>query len=217
MILAKPDPMAEMARREKNKAELEEFKNRKLVADSIAEALRASLKPLGTFNIPQLLDSRRLEFGIPNGAFESYPAFDQVYIWQIAIVGGDTFVPGGNIIMPDQTIAAKRMTAPRGVLVSAGLQAMDALYSTGIELGHIIRFKKMSPFVQPIEEINGHELTVMVVRDGDIVSSEDLASKIHNRKVSILNTGKDSNYDFRVVDDNGTTGPKVPAYYDRSM
>lgn len=188
-----------------------------IVAESIEKQLRESLKPAGYFNIPELLDKRRLEYLIPNGAFESYPAFDKIYIWQLSTVEGNTYAKGGKIVMPDQIIAAKRNTAPRGILISAGLKAMDALYSSGFEIGHIVRFKKMAPFIQPVDMIEGHELTVMVLRDGDVVSSEDLASSIHSRKTKIVNIGaKDNRYDFRVEADGNVSGEKIDEYYDAS-
>lgn len=188
-----------------------------LVAESIEKKLKASLKPKGFYNIPELLDERRLEYLIPNGAFESQPGFDKVYIWQLSTVEGNTYTKGGSIIMPDNVIAAKRHTAPRGVLVAAGLKAMDALYSSGFEIGHIVRFKKMAPFIQPVDTIEGHELTVMVVRDGDIVSSEDLATNIHSRKTKIVNVAKDKNsYDYRYETDGVVTGEKIDEYYDPS-
>lgn len=188
-----------------------------IVAESIQQQLQESLKPSGFYNIPELLDKRRLEYLIPNGAFESQPAFDKVYIWQLSTVEGNTYAKGGQIIMPDQIIAAKRHTAPRGVIVSAGLKAMDALYSTGIEIGHIVRFKKMAPFIQPVETIDGHELTVMVIRDGDIVSSEDLSAAIHSKKTKVVNVAKDRNsYDYRYETDGVVTGEKIDEYYDQS-
>lgn len=208
----------EMQQRELRKAAAEEFKKRKLVAEGVAEKLHASLKPAGYFNIPELLDQRRLEFGIPNGAFEVYPLFDQIYIWQISTVQGETFDPEGCIIMPDQTISRKRNTAPRGILISAGLQAMDSLHSTGCGIGHIVRFKKLSPYVMPVEEIDGHELTVMVIRDGDLNSSEDLAKSVYtNRTGEVKNIATDGSYDFRYVVNGQQTGPKIEAYYDRSI
>ena len=39
---------------------MDEFRKRKLVAESIADALVKSLKPAGHFNIPKLLDDKRL-------------------------------------------------------------------------------------------------------------------------------------------------------------
>ena len=192
-----------------------------VVAESIAEKLRASQAPDGTYNLPMLLEKRRHEYGIPNGAFESFPAFDKVYVWQIPNQERRTYAKEGTILKPDAVIAYDRNTAPRGVLISAGLQALDALRSTGIDIGHIIRFKKFSPFIQPIDEIDGKELTVWVIRDGDIVSSEDLASDYHARRISIINASDDGlSYDHRFGtiknDEVVSTGKKVSAYYDPS-
>jgi hypothetical protein len=189
-----------------------------IVAESIEKKLKESLKPRGYYNIPELLDSRRLEYLIPNGAFESYPGFDKVYIWQISTKESNTYAKGGQIVMPDNILAAKKNTAPKGIIVSAGLKAMDALYSTGFELGHIVYFKKFAPFVLPIEEIDGHELTVMLVRDGDIESSVDVATSLHSRKGQIKNVSIDAkSYDFRYVLDGVATGEKIPEYYDPSV
>jgi hypothetical protein len=196
---------------------------RALVAANIADELEKSLKPRGHYNIPMLLDERRLEYGIPNGAFEQFPVFDKVYIWQVNMTARQEFVPGGAIVKTEQRIAHDRNTAPRGIIISAGLQALDALLSSGIDVGHMVRFKKFSPFIQPVEEINGVELTVMVIRDGDIVASEDLARAYHAREIGIVNAATDRiGYDFRFARTTAdgeviTTGKKVSAYYDPSV
>lgn len=195
---------------------------RALIAKNIADKLEKSLMPRGFFNIPMILDERRFEYAIPNGAFAAFPAFDKVYVWQINLTERNTYATDGAIIKPDARIAHDRNTAPRGIIVSAGLQALDSLRSSGFDLGHIIRFKKFSPFIQPVEEIDGVELTVMVIRDGDIVASEDLARAYHHREVSIVNVAEDSlGYDHRFARTNseGTvvkTGKKISAYYDPS-
>ena len=210
------------ALREHNESE-NKLVQRQLVAKSIADKLRDSLAPRGTFNIPMLLDERRFEYGIPNGCFAQFPVFDKVYVYQITTKERETYTEDGRIIMPEARIAHERNTAPRGIIVSAGLQALDSLRSTGIDIGHIIRFKKFSPFIQPVEDIDGHELTIMVIRDGDIVASEDLAKAYHERKISIVNASKDAlGYDFRFAreDSKGDivqTGQKVSAYYDPSV
>jgi hypothetical protein len=195
---------------------------RALVAANIADDLEASLHPRGHYNIPQLLEDRRFEYGIPNGAFESFPVFDKVYIWQCTLNEQRTYAKGGSIVKPDQIIAVDRNTAPRGIIVSAGLQALDSLRSTGIDVGHMVRFKKFSPFIQPVAEINGVQLTVMVIRDGDIVSSEDLAAAYHSKLLSIVNVSADKGgYDFRfqsaVDGELVTSGKKLSAYYDPSV
>lgn len=194
---------------------------RGIVAANIANDLEKSLAPRGTYNIPMLLDERRFEYGIPNGAFESFPAFDKVYIWQVTLTERKTYKEGGTIVKPEARIAHDRNTAPRGIIVSAGLAALDSLRSTGIDIGHIVRFKKFSPFIQPVAEVNGVEMTVMVIRDGDIVSSEDMARAYHQRLVSIVNKSEDGfDHRFARTTKDGevvTTGKKVAAYYDPSV
>lgn len=206
----------------KHNAEENDLVKRQIVARSISEKLMASLKPRGYFNIPPLLDERRFIYGIPNGAFAQWPAFDKVYIYQVTTKERSTYTDGGSILMPEARIAHERNTAPRGIIVSAGLQALDSLRSSGFDLGHIIRFKKFSPFIQPVDDIDGVELTVMVIRDGDIVGSEDLAAAYHRKEVSIVNVAEESlGYDhrFATTGSEGTlvkTGKKVSAYYDPS-
>lgn len=189
------------------------------VAKSIEEKFKAAMAPAGTYNIPEILEKRRMEYGIPNGAFESYPSFDKVYIWQIPLPGqgNDKYTEGGAILKPESVQHVERNSAPRGVLVSAGLQAMDSIYSTGIAIGHIVRFKKLSPFIMPVAFIEGKQFNVYVIRDGDIEASEDLALQLNNKKVCIKNVS-DKGYDWRVSDEFGiVTGQKVSPYYDPSM
>lgn len=185
----------------------------------IASELQKSLKPLGFYNIPSILDQRRLEYGIPNGAFESYPTFDKVYIYQIPLPGqgGEKWTEGGLIVKPEMTQHYERETAPRGIVVSAGLQALDSLRSTGIEVGHIVRFKKLSPFIMPVAEIQGKWFAVYVVRDGDIEASEDLAEALNSRRAQIVNVSNES-FDHRICNEDGvSTGKKLSAYYDPSI
>ncbi len=196
---------------------------RAIIAENIADALLASLAPRGTFNISMTLDERRFEYGIPNGCFEHLPLFDKVYIWQVTLTERRTYSDGGTILKPEAVMSSDRNTAPRGIIVSAGLQALDSLRSSGCDVGHIVRFKKYAPYIQPVGEINGVPLSVMVIRDGDIISSEDLAADYHGKRVSIINAAEDKNgYDFRFArttteGDVVSTGRKVAAYYDPSV
>ncbi len=196
---------------------------RALVAQNIAEALEKSLAPLGTYKIPGMLDRRRHEYGIPNGAFEHFPLYDKVYIWQLNMTERETYSEGGAIIKPQARIAHDRATAARGIIVSAGLAALDSLRSTGVDIGHIVRFKKFAPFIQEVQEINGVVLSVMTLRDGDMVSSEDLAADFHAGRVRIVNVSQEKGgYDHRferTLEDGTvvTTGQKVAAYYDPSV
>lgn len=207
----------------KHNAEQKSLAERGIVAKSIEDKLEASLLPRGSFNIPMLLDERRFQYGIPNGCFDQYPVFDKVYVWQIPTNERATYTSGGAILRPDAVVSHDRNTAPRGVIVSAGLQALDSLRSTGIDVGHIIRFKKFAPFIQTVDEIDGKELQVMVIRDGDIVASEDLAAAYHKKLLTIVNVATDATgYDHRFAREGSKgavvhTGKKISGYYDPSV
>lgn len=196
---------------------------RALVARQIADKLEASLAPRGTYKIPKLLDERRFEYAIPNGCFEHFPLFDKVYIWQLNMTERETYTEGGSILKPEARIAYDRKTAPRGIIVAAGLAALDSLRSAGADIGHIVRFKKFAPFMQEVCDIDGHTLEVLTLRDGDMVSSEDLAREYHQGIVRIVNVANEKGgYDHRferTLDDGTvvTTGQKVAAYYDPSV
>jgi hypothetical protein len=208
-----------MAPKVANPTPSSEFQKRNLIAKNIADKLEASLKPLGTFNIPTLLDKRRLEYGIPNGAFKIYPTWDRVYLYQIPMEGRETYAEGGMIIQPEDALAYKKNTSARGILVACGLAAMDKIYATGYKIGHIVRFKKFSPFIVPVDNIDGHELQMMIVRDGDLEGSEDMAEEVYmSGRGKFVNVAeKDDRYDFRYELDGKITGTKQDEYYDPSI
>jgi hypothetical protein len=129
----------------------------------------------GTLGLPALLDRRRLEHGIPNGAFKAHSLFDWILVWQIAqfdsVDGtyGDT-----RIILTEKGQAMTREEAPRGIIISAGLAALDNLRSNGVDLGHIVRFIRNAPMRIPVEMIGGRMLYGIKLKDGDVTDSEDL-------------------------------------------
>ena len=219
-----PDEPSDAAE-DKTKDEANSLAKKNYVARSIADKLEASLKPKGYFNISETLDERRLHYGIPNGVFDVFPSFDKIYVHQIPFSEREEYSEGGVIIMTDVSAAYERNMAPRGVLCAAGLQAMDALSSSGIEVGHIVRFRKMHPHVMPVECIDGTWMSVFVMRDGDITGSEDVAADFHSKRIQLKNVaedkgeGPDFSYDWRFVNEDGVykrrTGQKINAYDDR--
>jgi hypothetical protein len=189
------------------------------VTDRLAEALEKHQKPAGSFAIPEKLDKRRLEYGIPNGAFQILPAFDRVFVHQIPEDESRFYGDSEFLIKPEHVLTVERNNTPRGILVAAGLQARDALESSGIQVGDIIKFQKLAPFNMTVDTVAGTPMQVMVIRDGDVVGSEDAAEKLNSGSHSIKNVGKDGNYDFRLADNESkqVTGSKREAYYDPSM
>lgn len=157
----------------------------KQIAEQV-EAIQARQSKPGTYDyLSPLLDRRRIQHVIPEGIFRFHAAFDRIYISQLAewdqqanATWGDT-----SILMPQTTRQYKERETPRGIIVSAGLQAQEVLRSNGMAVGHIIRFIRNAPWRMPCDNIKGVEYGVFIMRDGDITGSEDLAANLKAGKV----------------------------------
>jgi hypothetical protein len=134
------------------------------------------MSPAGALNLPKLLDARRLEWGIIDAAFERQAAFERILIWQIPEQKGETFGEGSRILMSDQSKARLKNEAPRGIVISAGLRALDSLRSNGIDLGHIVNFIQAAPWRIFVDYMIGYRPAVLMMNAGDIIGSEDLAT-----------------------------------------
>lgn len=146
---------------------------------------KSKMSPPGTLGLPALLEERRLHYGLPDGVFDNTFGFDNVAVFQImekkARPGffGDT-----NIHQPDASIDKERMFAPRGIIVSAGLRALDELRSNGMDLGHIVLFSRLVPFRYVCDYVNGKPIEIVLLTTGDIRASEDLTKKIRDGSVT---------------------------------
>lgn len=142
-----------------------------------------SESPLG---LGKLVEDKRWKYGIVDAAwFAQHAAFDRVLVWQISEDEGDTF-NGGLILKTEVQKKRDLVEAPRGVIVSAGLGALDVLRSNGIDIGHTVGFARLSPFRRPIGSFAGVPLALIVLHVGDIVDSEDLGAQVKSRSVRIL-------------------------------
>ena len=111
------------------------------------------------------------------------------YLWQIPINEGPTY-GDSSIIIPDQGKARLSEEAPRGVIVSAGLQALDVLRSNGCDIGYIVMFVRLSPWRVPIATIAGKEQYLIPLKVGDLISVEDTAAALRTGKPIVVREGK---------------------------
>lgn len=144
------------------------------IEERVTRAIVAAQKPKGSMGLPPLLDERRLRYEIPQGCFEHQMAFDRVMVWQILDKHneGETFA-GTSILKTKVRQSVDAREAPRGVVVSAGLRALDDLRSNGIDLGHVIGFVRLAPWRKTVDCYLGVEVQAIIIRAGDIISSED--------------------------------------------
>lgn len=160
--------------------------------DDLKVEFRKAQARKGHFKIPPLLEQRRIEANIPDGFFEFQMAFDRILIFQLSQDQGETY--GDTLIIKPEAVAAvQHREAPKGVLVGAGLRALDNLKSNGIDVGHVITFINNAPWHMRLGNIKGHDYYGLVMRDGDITGSEDLATNLQegNERFEITTYQKD--------------------------
>lgn len=110
-------------------------------------------------------------------ATSAQAVFDRILVWQVPETwyGGDTFA-GTTIEKSAATQKRHAQNTPRGLVISIGLAAMDAMRSNGIGLGHFVHFQHNAPYRRPLDDHDQQHL--IALRAGDIVSSEDLADAL---------------------------------------
>jgi hypothetical protein len=178
-------------------------------AERRSAVMRKRMSPPGTLGLPRLLDERRLEFGITDGAFSRQAVFDRVFLWQIPMQKGDKFESDSLIHMPESVQQREKARAPQGIIVSAGLRALDQLRSHGIDLGHKILFCHAAPYHIRYDSVLGLEQHLIIVLAGDIIGSEDLATNLRTREVRYRAQRTETTVEHTFIDETGK--PWLPA------
>jgi hypothetical protein len=168
-------------------------------------ALRKHISPKETppVPMPKLLNERRHQYLIPDEAFEYAAMFDRVLVWQVSRFEGETY---GNslIVMPDSTKENERNRACLGIVVAAGLRALDEIRSHGADLGHLVAHARNVIFRLPFATIGGKDCHLIVLTAGDIIASCDLALMRKEKQVRIIEkTQEDGSIEHLHCDENG--------------
>lgn len=155
------------------------------------QEVRSKISPKGALGLPPLLDERRLSYGIVDAAFATQPVFERLMVYQLPAHEGETFMEGGRIIAPDTSRNYMRRECPRGILLSAGLGALDAIRSHGIDLGHIVVTISTVPFRLVVDYVDGKPFEVLLMMAGDLVGSEDLGATMRSGEVRVVSVSED--------------------------
>lgn len=147
-------------------------------AERISAEYLKHMSPAGALNLQPLLDKRRLEFGIVDELFSVDAVYQRLLLWQI--IPGEyeegTFGKGSLVQMSDQQQARELREAPRGIIVSAGTDALDFLLSHGMDVGNIVWICEEAPYGIQVAIVASKRQKLMIVDVGDICASEDLAT-----------------------------------------
>lgn len=170
-------------------------------AERKSAIIRERMSPPGYLR-HRLLDERRLEYGITDGAFKYQASYDRIYMWQIPMQKGDKY-EGSLIHMAESTQQREKNKAPLGIIVSAGLLALDSLRSNGIDLGHRVLFCHTAPYHIRYDIIEGQEFHLIILTAGDIIGSEDLATNLKNGTARIKQSDEKGYPQHSLINEEG--------------
>lgn len=160
--------------------EVDELGERESKRSRLQEEIRANhMSPPGVLNLPPLLEERRLSVPLPDHVFRVSAMFDRVYLWKLGNHESETYA-GTQIVRPETDQLRDEKMAPRGMIVSAGLSAMDALVSNGCGLGHIVKFNRHVAALVSCGFVGPNEITLLEMAVGNITGSEDLGPALLN-------------------------------------
>lgn len=142
-------------------------------------------KPGKLKGISPILEERRLRYGIPDEAFRIQAAFKRIYVKQIEEWDGETYGPESRIIKTQITQQRGRESTPRGIIVSAGLEALDSLISHGMDVGDVVWIVQLAMFRLPVLEIDGKDEHVLVLQVGDVTGAEDTMARLRSGELSM--------------------------------
>lgn len=187
-----------------------------LATERVAPIVKRRQSPKGKLGLSDLLDARRIEYAIPDELFAEQACFDRIFAFQVRLHNRDKAGDESKIILTQQGMQRELESAPYGIILSAGLPALDELRSNGIDVGHIVGFIREAPWRKPMAIIDGVEFYALLLRVGDITGSVDLATAIKNGecKVEMREYTSDDGTITRehvFVDSDGKTwNPTVP-------
>jgi hypothetical protein len=152
--------------------------------------IRSKMSLPGMLGLERTLEEARQTYGIPDSAFDQQAVFKSVYVLQVAMQEGETY-KDSQIILAESTRDRELRKAPIGVIVSAGLEALDVMRSHGIDLGHKITFVHSAPYFIRFDNIGGVDQHLVVLDVRNIRSSYNLAADLKARRQNIKQVSDD--------------------------
>lgn len=150
-----------------------------------SDEIRRRMAKKGSLGLPSLLDKRRLEYGIVDKYFDIQCVYDKFMLFQLEADPFKKTIGDTSLIFTEVGLKRAKEEEPRGVIISAGLRAMDVLRSNGMDLGHIVRIVKLAPYRIPVDYILGMQMYAIMLSVGQIVASEDLAGRLRAGKMKV--------------------------------
>ena len=183
----------------------------KELAERKKRLIRSKMSPPGTLGLDKCLEAARQKYGIPDTAFGMQASFNTVLVLQVAMQEGETYKDSA-IILAESTRDRELRKAPIGVIISAGLGALDSLRSHGVDLGHKVVFVHSAPYFIRFDNIGGVDQHLVVLQVSQIRASYNTAEDLKERRVFIkANVDTEGVITHVLVDENRqVTMPQKP-------
>lgn len=139
--------------------------------------------------IYELLVKRMKEYDLPSWPGEV--PFDRVLVYSLpdeASASEKYLIDGKEsaIIKTDEARTNQSLRSPRGIVVSAGLGAMDKLHCHGMKLGDIVWLAPHVPYrFQVGNNKDGKPIEFLFCYVGDICLGEDIGERIANGTITV--------------------------------
>jgi len=144
---------------------------------------------------PRILLERAVQWGIPKEALRCTCAYDRVLLKHVMPLGVEGrwnektgkvehfYGSEGIIEIPEFSKEKLQNTAPRVLIISAGLDALAQLRTNGINIGHYVHIQKLSPYRMPMDYNAGVPYLLTSARAPDVQNCEDTTRLLNEGKL----------------------------------
>ena len=143
-----------------------------------------SRKPRARGAMSALLQKRIAEFDIK--PWPGQAMFERVVVFQVPDeeLAGEKVSKDSLLFKPVMTQQSDEYRSPRGIIVSAGLQALKIMCDHGMQIGDIVWLAPHLPYRFVIGKTKaGLDITVFFLNVGDIVLDEDVLTRVADGKL----------------------------------
>lgn len=164
------------------------------------ESTAAKLPSAYDFLMPRLLKDRIREYDIP--PWPGQATFDNILVYQVPDKASTrlTVAKDSHLVLPEMTVDMKKNMSPRGIIVSAGLRAMDIMRDHGMKLGEMVWY---SPYVihrYDVDRVEGKNILFFFMTIADVKTSEDIPQRAVDGELKVYEVN--GKYTFREGDRN---------------
>lgn len=126
----------------------------------------------------RLLEAARFKYAIPDGCFTSIAEYDWVHVFCIPEFDEQKLNPGTHIERTASQEDASWVASSRGIIVSAGLKALDQLRSHGMGVGYTVGCVRPTPYRDKADIVQARPQWLTLYRAGDLHKSETTLAMI---------------------------------------